>query len=192
MSYYTLIYNCKRQQLDSITIFEDDTLFKDNFNITYEITKKFLQYVKWDIFNGYCCLIENQSDILEYYIYEGVAFIKIKKMVGTVFNIYNRSIYDNFLEYDYIGANNNNNNYNTNYQIDRVINKKDINIFICYPNLVDILPIMSSIDLHNRETINLPNLFEYDWYKKEENKTNAILEKFIQNNKPTELLQIYN
>jgi hypothetical protein len=77
MSYYTIFYNSKRQNLDTITIFEDDTLFKNNFENLYSIVKDFLSHVKWDIFNGYCCIIDKIEDIIEYYIYKGLYFIKI-------------------------------------------------------------------------------------------------------------------
>ena len=179
MSYYTIFYNCKRQNLDTITIFEDDTLFKNNFINSYSVVKDFLNYVKWDIFNGYCCIIENEDDILEYYIYKGLYFIKIKKMVGTVFNIYNSSVYDKFLTYDY---NLINNNPNQDYYIDGIIKKFDINIFICYPNLVSILPIKSSLDLRNNS--NESELLAYNWFIDKEKKTNVLIEKFIKNNKP--------
>jgi len=183
MSYYTIMYNCKKQNIDSITVFEDDTLIKNNFYNVYTIIKEFLKYVKWDIFNGYCCIIENESDILEYYIYKGCYFLKIKKMVGTVFNIYNKSVYDAFLSYDY-------NYINTNpkapfYHIDRIINKFNLNIFICYPSLVSILPVKSSLDMHNKK--NESELSEYNWFKEEERKTNIIIENYIKNNKATDL-----
>ena len=179
MSYYTIFYNCKRQNLNTITIFEDDTLFKNNFINSYSIIKDFLNHVKWDIFNGYCCIIENKEDILEYYIYKDLYFIKIKKMVGMVFNIYNNSVYDKFLTYDY---NLINNNPNQDYYIDGIIKNFDINIFICYPNLVSILPIKSSLDLRNNS--NESELLAYNWFIDKEKKTNVLIEKFIKSNKP--------
>lgn len=178
MSYYTIFYNCKKKNINTITIFEDDTLFKNNFEKSYLIIKDFLNHVKWDIFNGYCCIIDNEEDILEYYIYKGLYFIKIKKMVGTVFNIYNSSVYDKFLTYDY---NLINNNPNQDYYIDGIIKKFDINIFICYPSLVSILPVKSSLDLHNNS--NESELLSYNWFIDKEKKTNALIEKFIKNNK---------
>jgi hypothetical protein len=180
MSYYTIFYNCKRQNLDTITIFEDDILFKNNFQNSYSIIKDFLNQVKWDIFNGYCCLIENENDILEYYIYKGLYILKLKKMFGMVFNIYNKSIYDKFLTYDYNYSNNNPND--TFYQIDRIINKFDYNIFICYPNLVSILPIKSSLDVFN--DVNEPELKAYNWYINTEKQTGLLIENYIKNNKP--------
>ncbi len=180
MSYYTIFYNCKRQNLDTITIFEDDTLFKNNFINSYSLVKEFLSHVKWDIFNGYCCIIENESDIIEYYIYNDLYFIKIKKMVGMVFNIYNNSVYDKFLTYDYNFINNNPNE--SLYHIDRIINKFDLNIFICYPSLVSILPVKSSLDMRNN--LNESELLAYNWYINEEKKTNILIEKFIKNNEP--------
>ena len=99
--------------------------------------------------------------------------------------IYNNSVYDNILAYDYDYSNNNiKDGYN---KIDRIINKNDINIFICYPMLVSILPVISSLDLHNRKLTKLDNLFEYNWYKTEENKTNMLIENFIKNNKPNNI-----
>jgi hypothetical protein len=180
MSYYTLFYNCKKKNINTITIFEDDTLFKNNFEKSYLIIKDFLSHIKWDIFNGYCCIIENEEDIVEYYIYKGLYFIKIKKMVGTVFNIYNSSVYDKFLTYDYNFINNNPNE--SLYHIDRIINKFDLNIFICYPSLVSILPVKSSLDMRNDS--NESELLSYNWFIDKEKKTNLLIEKFIKNNKP--------
>jgi len=180
MSYYTIFYNCKRQNLDSIIIFEDDTLFKNNFKNKFFIIKDFLNHVKWDIFNGYCCVIDKKEDILEYYIYKGLYFIKIKKMVGMVFNIYNNSVFDKFLNYDYNFINNNPNE--SMYHIDRIINNFDLNIYICYPSLVSILPVKSSIDMRN--DINESEMHAYEWFMKEEKKTNILIENFISNNKP--------
>jgi len=180
MSYYTIFYNCKRQNLDSIIIFEDDTLFKNNFKNKFFIIKDFLNHVKWDIFNGYCCVIDKKEDILEYYIYKGLYFIKIKKMVGMVFNIYNNSVFDKFLNYDYNFINNNPNE--SMYHIDRIINNFDLNIYICYPSLVSILPVKSSIEMRN--DINESEMHAYEWFMKEEKKTNILIENFINNNKP--------
>jgi hypothetical protein len=53
--------------------------------------------------------------------------------------------------------------------------------------LVSILPVISSLDLHNRKLTKMDNLFEYNWYKTEENKTNMLIENFIKNNKPNNI-----
>jgi hypothetical protein len=180
MSYYTIFYNSKRLNLDTITIFEDDVLFKNNFQNSYSIIKDFLNHIKWDVFNGFCCLIENEKDIVEYYIHKGIYILKLKKMFGMVFNIYNKSIYDKFLIYDYNYSNNNPNDIL--YQIDRIINKFDYNIFISYPNLVSILPIKSSLDVFN--DVNEPELKAYNWYIDTEKKTGMLIENYIKNNKP--------
>ena len=100
-------------------------------------------------------------------------------MVGMVFNIYNNSVYDKFLTYDY---NLINNNPNQDYYIDGIIKNFDINIFICYPNLVSILPIKSSLDLRNNS--NESELLAYNWFIDKEKKTNVLIEKFIKSNKP--------
>jgi len=180
MSYYTIFYNCKRQNLDTITIFEDDTLFKNNFEKSFLIIKDFLNHVEWDIFNGFCCIVEKEDDIIEYYIYKGLYFIKIKKMVGTVCNIYNKTVYDKFLTYDYNLINNNPNE--PYYHIDRIINNFNNNIFICYPNLVSILPVRSSLDMHNNP--NEPELDAYNWFLNMEKQSSIIIDNFIKNNKP--------
>jgi hypothetical protein len=185
MSYYTIIYNCKKQNINKICIFEDDVLIKDmikyneNMNTIYD----FLSLVKWDIFNGYVCIIE-ESDILDLFLYKNMLFFKLKKMVGTVFNIYNNSIYDNILNYRYKDAINNTNNYNTDFHIDRIINNDDINIYICYPYIFSILPVKSTLDMHNNSNNDNDNLFEYNWFINETNKSIKILEKYIKNNVP--------
>ena len=183
MSYYTLMHNCKRQNIESITLFEDDALFHNNFEERYAVARAFLQHVQWDILNGYCCIIEKESDIIEYHIFQGVTFLKIKKMVGTVFNIYNKSIYNNFLSYDYnaICAN----PTNRSYTIDSL--NRGVNIYICYPSLVSILPVSSTMTSLVETSATLSS---YNWFQKEELKTNAMIEHFLKNNRPVEISSV--
>jgi hypothetical protein len=173
MSYCTLLNNCKKQNVESITIFEDDVAFNDTFNARHSIVKEFLNKIEWDLFNGYCCFIDSYIDIEEYYIYKGVVIIKLHKSVGMVFNIYNKSIFND----ESLNCNNYYNKLSLVNQIDQQLQTTRNRTFICYPQLVNILDVESSIQP-----------YVYGWYKNVEQTTNQLIEQFIKNNKPKEII----
>lgn len=179
MSYRTIFYNCKNQNIDKITIFEDDCIFNDNFLEIYNISISFLTKIKkWDICNFFCCIVE-ENQIVDVYNYKGYYFLKLNNMTGMVCNIYNNSIYDYFIDYPFIESTHNNNNYNTKYHIDRRLkNKDDLTIIIPFPYITNILKAESTLNMHNNK---LNKYFEYNWFIKELNKSILVINNYISN-----------
>ena len=104
-SYQHLIYNAKINNLDYITICEDDCLFKPKFELHYN---KILQYLNknqpdWCIFAGLITqgvtafkpIVKNIHKLSnDFYL------VEIESFVSMVFNIYNKNSYDTIINWD--------------------------------------------------------------------------------------------
>ena len=149
------MYNAQRCNLDTITICEDDCRFKPDFNKKYNIIKNFLNKIdKWDIFVGWIALLPEETIIHNVYEYDGLTFLEIDKMHSTVFNIYNKSVYDIIQNWN---VNNRNVNINT---IDQYLKRQKIKIITTYPFEFDCLDVNST--LWNKNLYNeYNNMFNY-------------------------------
>lgn len=183
MSYVTIAYNCLQQKKESIMIIEDDAVLCNDYQIRITIIHEFLTSIlkgKWDVVNGYVCQIETSKDILGYYEYKGQIFLKLRKMVGTVCNLYNKRALERFVEFSLEIAKR---NKSSDYHIDRFLNFDGIDIIVPYPFLADIQSVNSTI-------INTNDLVAYNWFKNEEKKTISHIEKFLKEHPPIE--NVYN
>jgi hypothetical protein len=133
------MYNAKRCNLDNITVCEDDCRFPNDFNEKYKIIKEFLNTIKWDIFVGVIADLSPDVKITNIYEYKNIKFIELSYITSTVFNIYNKSVYNKFLEWN---INDNNKNKNT---IDRYINNKNLIFITTYPFYFDCVNVNSTI-----------------------------------------------
>jgi len=148
-SYQNLIYNAKRCNLNKITIFEDDCLFKKDFNQNYKIINTFLDTCSnWDIFVG--CLASLPDDTIFYnmYEYKGLIFLEVNKMHSTVFNIYNKTSYDIILD------------WNRTDTIDVFIKNKNLKNIITYPFHFSITNVESTLWASKNTYKRYLNLFE--------------------------------
>lgn len=128
LSYYNLIYNAKRCNLDTLTVFEDDCAFKPDFYKKYDIIKSFLKiHNNWDVFVGIIAILPEETIIGNIYNYKGMTFIEANTMLSMVFNIYNKSSYDTILNWDYTNL-----DVQTN-TIDQYLKKQNMKIIIPYP-----------------------------------------------------------
>ena len=132
-SYKNLIYNAKRCNFDLITICEDTCIFPQNFINKYNIINEFLSKINWDIFIGFNMDLENEIDILEIYKYKNITFFKINIINNTIFNIYNKTSYDNIIDRDINNSNSNNNNNS----IDKYLKTLNITFITTYPFYFD-------------------------------------------------------
>jgi len=181
MSYVTIAYNCIRQKKKTIMIIEDDAILCSNFLSRMNIVHEFLTYEtegNWDVVNGYVCQIETSKDIIGYYEYKGQIFLKLKKMVGTVCNLYNKRALERLVDFSFEIAKT---NQSSEYHIDRFLNFDGIEIIVPYPFLADIQPVNSTI-------CNTNHLIAYKWFKNEEKKTIHIIEQFIKETPPLDIL----
>ena len=97
-------------------------------------------------------------------------------MVSTVFNIYNKTVFDYISKWNYHKNLNELNSYN---QIDRYIGKNKFRIITLWPFKFNILRVKSTIDPHNIEKNDEDAT--YNWYMRELEKTNEIIKEKIKN-----------
>ena len=177
LSYKTIMYNAKRLNFDRITVFEDDCKFEENFNLYYQIICNFLDKFKnWDIFNGFIVQFKKEFKIHRVIEYKNLKFLVIDNMVSTVFNIYNKTVFDYISKWKYhrtISFE------NVNNHIDRYIGKNKFRIITLWPFKFNILRVKSTIDPHNIEKNDEDAT--YNWYIKELEKTNEIIKEKIKN-----------
>jgi len=140
LSYVNLMYNAKRCNLDNITVCEDDCRFPNDFNEKYKIIKEFLNTIKWDIFVGVIADLSPDVKITNIYEYKNIKFIELSYITSTVFNIYNKSVYNIFLEWNIY---NDNDKYKNT--IDRYINNKNLIFITTYPFYFDCIDVNSTI-----------------------------------------------
>jgi GT2 family glycosyltransferase len=172
MSYKILCYNAERLKLPSIVIFEDDCLFKENFAGIYSIIYN-LKFV-WDIINFYSCIIGYGDIVSAYRINDTTYILKVKNVVGTVCNLYNKSMYKYIYNFPFIQSHYNEDPHNMEFHIDRRFHIKDNLLTYCvWPFVVDILDTDSTISNSSSA---------YKWFKNQESKTNDNVCRFIANN----------
>jgi hypothetical protein len=159
-------------KLPSIVIFEDDCLFKENFAGIYSIIYN-LKFV-WDIINFYSCIIGYGDIVSAYRINDTTYILKVKNVVGTVCNLYNKSMYKYIYNFPFIQSHYNEDPHNMEFHIDRRFHIKDNLLTYCvWPFVVDILDTDSTISNSSSA---------YKWFKNQESKTNDNVCRFIANN----------
>lgn len=117
LSYASLARHAMRNQLDTLTVMEDDVILPDNFEAELAIVHRYLAQFDgpWDIFAGLIASVHPDTEILGVETFEGRTFVTINKMTSMVFNIYSRS----FLEI--LSTWNSDNHDAANNTIDRFI-----------------------------------------------------------------------
>ena len=101
LSYKFIMKKAMEQKLPQLTVCEDDVLFPDSFQERFLNISKYLQehQEEWHLFSG---LLADLSDVKIKGIvnYNDEKLVYINKMVSMVFNVYNQSFYQYFLEWD--------------------------------------------------------------------------------------------
>lgn len=93
MSYKYLIFTADRMGLNQLTICEDDVVINDA--TTLPIVEKYLESLdgQWDIFVGLIAHLNSDAEISAVVEFDGLTFVHLNTMTSTVFNIYNRSVF---------------------------------------------------------------------------------------------------
>jgi len=88
---YSLANNINR-----LTVIEDDVDLPDNFNSIFHEVHRYLDIRKerWDIFSGLMADVHPDAQILSVENVGGRTYVTIDKMTSTVFNIYNKGALD--------------------------------------------------------------------------------------------------
>lgn len=102
LSFKCMINKALDKKLDYIIICEDDVEFDDNFANRFAIVFEYLinNMEKWDIFMGIVSDLHPDTKISKIEDYASEKFVYINKMVGMVFNVYNKSIFNTILGFD--------------------------------------------------------------------------------------------
>jgi hypothetical protein len=92
LSYSALAQAALKQDLEFITIIEDDAILPRDFEEKMAITIDFLQNrcSSWDIFSGLIADVHSDARILNVEDYRGMRFVTLDKMTSTVCNIYSQ------------------------------------------------------------------------------------------------------
>lgn len=118
------------QNLDHITIIEDDALLPEDFHEKINIVKKYLKsnQCDWDIFSGMMASVHESAEVSNVEVYEGLTFVTINRMTSTVCNIYSKNALSILSEWDPMDLNVDRNT------IDRYIeNNNEIRIVVVLP-----------------------------------------------------------
>ena len=172
LSYKFLCEKAMAENLDYITLCEDDVIFPDDFDTKFKSIKNSLFNElkgKWDIFSGLIADLSDHANVLEVIEIDGIKYVIVDKMTSTVFNIYSKKAMDIMSKWD---------PYNTDVDsntIDRYLeNNISLKIVTTLPFLVGHQPELTSTLWH----------FQNDTYdeliiksqKKLEKKVNEFLE----------------
>ena len=97
MSYKYLLKKALDQNMDMLTICEDDVFFGSDFMIRYEKIRAYLEQTEdWDVFSG---LMADVHDVRLCGVSEldGEKLLSVSKMVSMVFNVYHASMFEQLI-----------------------------------------------------------------------------------------------
>lgn len=170
MSYKFIFKKVQEKGLDQVLICEDDVYFPENFE---ERFAKALQYTAshddWDIYEGIMADI-GDAQLLDCLEENGETFVYVDRMISTVFNLYNKSIFQTIIDWD-----NTNLDAATN-TIDRYLQAYPRRILTTDPFLVGHKEDMASIIWGST------NARYSDWITASSKKLHDMAEAFKQNN----------
>lgn len=134
LSYKYMIKYAKEYNWNKISICEDDVFFNANFENNLKSLKSYAfdKNIQWDIISGHVTDINENKVIIKHLTkLDNFNIFSLNQTTGTVFNIYNKTIYDHIINW---------NHYNTDLAsnaIDRYIqNKPSLNVITTVPYLV--------------------------------------------------------
>lgn len=133
MSYKYMIRLAREHGLERVTICEDDVEFPGDFDEAMASVDVYLAERRgdWDIFSGLMADLHKDASILAVDQHDGRSFVTTDRLISTVMNIYNRTVFDTIVEWD-----EGNRNVETN-TIDRYLEKNSkLKIVVSDPFLV--------------------------------------------------------
>lgn len=130
MSYKFIFKKLIELTFDYVIICEDDVWFPVDFKTRFDTVQEYLANKKWDVFSGLMADINDSYYVKNKAICDGEIIAKLNKMVSMVFNVYNKSVFELFSNYD---TEDRDRKTNT---IDKYIQRKEIEVFCMWPFLV--------------------------------------------------------
>lgn len=171
LSYKFIFKKVMEKGLETVLICEDDTYFPPDFE---ERFAKVLKYTSthndWNVYNGIMADIGNVK-LLNCVDEDGETYVYLDRMISTVFNLYHKSIFKSFADWD-----NTNQDVQSN-TIDRYLQAKPRRVLTNDPFIVG-----HKEDMHS--TIwGAQNTIYTDWISKSSQKLHEMAEDFKKNAK---------
>ena len=132
MSYKYIATKFLKSDREHVIIMEDDVILPEQYN---EVKVSILEYLAsrngdWDVFVGLIADLPTDAEVLGIEDYDGVTFITLNKMTGSVWNIYSKEVITYLAKWDPHIL-----DVQTN-TIDRYLNRKeDLKVVITLPFL---------------------------------------------------------
>ena len=130
LSYKFIMKKAKEQEIDKLLVCEDDVLFPEDFIDRWSECERYLDGISgWDVFQGLIAIVDNIT-ITGVKKSRKQTFVHINRIMSMVFNYYNSSVYNYFIDWDETDTDV---DHNT---IDQAVNKKKLNVVTTTPFLV--------------------------------------------------------
>jgi len=102
LSYKYMIKLADQAGLERVTICEDDVEFPANFEAELGRVNGYLDQrsERWSIFSGLLADLSNQAGILEVTDFEGCRFVTTDRLISTVLNVYDHSVFASITSWD--------------------------------------------------------------------------------------------
>lgn len=131
LSYKFMIRLAEKHGFEWVAICEDDAEFGEDAGQKLIGTMDFLTGRPWDVFSGLMADLSPKAEIKDVVLHDGTTFVLTDKMISTVFNLYNASMFSVIA-----GWNEQNRDVNTN-TIDRYIERtRNIGVWTTSPFMV--------------------------------------------------------
>jgi hypothetical protein len=102
MSYKYMLRLCKENLMERAIICEDDVEFPEDFSSSWESIEKSIDTVveDWDIFSGLMADLHADANIIDVVDGGKFDFVVTDRLISTVFNCYNRKVFDVVVAWD--------------------------------------------------------------------------------------------
>ena len=102
MSYKYMMMLARKKGLGCITICEDDVDFPEDFERAMSSVDAYLsgRTKRWDIFSGLMADLHKGAKILSVEQHDGRSFVTTNRLISTVMNIYNESVFETMIGWD--------------------------------------------------------------------------------------------
>jgi|GEM_PF-906031 len=134
LSYKYLFRMARQKDLSYLAILEDDVGLLPGFDQVINAVLNFIKCPencdKWDVISFFMAEFNDDYEVRDVFMYQGVRFVEVSRMISTVFNIYNKTMFDKLK--DWRGAENSTENI-----LDRYLQKRASKILLVFPYVVE-------------------------------------------------------
>lgn len=100
LSYKYIMKLALQQDMDQIVVCEDDVEFDNDFDANWSLVKKRLVSGGWDVFSGLMADVHPQLKVTSVEVHDGLTYVGTDRMISTVFNVYNKRVFNLMSQWD--------------------------------------------------------------------------------------------